>query len=154
MNWTWLLEDFRAASDFPICWLYREILEAFPNAKVVLTVRDPQSWASSVQALYKEAFLRLAKRPSMESGYGRSWVETVESLVWNRLGDLSDVGALCRVYEDHIKAVREHVLRPTGFWSSASRKAGLRCASSSKYLSSDFPHLNERAALNSVGARA
>ena len=153
MNWTWLLNDFRAASDFPICWYYREILGAFPNAKVVLSVREPQSWALSVQALHKAAFLAIASRPSMQSGLGRVWVETVKALVWDRLGDMSDVGALCRVYEHHVASVREHVPAQQLLMFSVKEGWPPLCEFLGRHVPpSEFPHLNERSDLRSVAA--
>lgn len=39
--------EYSATTDFPACEYYRELLAAFPDAKVVLTVRDPQQWHKS-----------------------------------------------------------------------------------------------------------
>nr|WP_042180445.1 sulfotransferase family protein [Kibdelosporangium sp. MJ126-NF4]CEL14392.1 hypothetical protein [Kibdelosporangium sp. MJ126-NF4]CTQ88757.1 hypothetical protein [Kibdelosporangium sp. MJ126-NF4] len=45
-----LLGDYRATLDFPSCLLWRELLELYPTAKVLLTVRDPKSWYDSARA--------------------------------------------------------------------------------------------------------
>jgi len=34
--------------DYPACGMYQELMEAFPEAKVLLTVRDPEKWYDSV----------------------------------------------------------------------------------------------------------
>jgi len=34
--------------DFPFALFYKELMECFPNAKVILSTRDPDSWYSSV----------------------------------------------------------------------------------------------------------
>ena len=39
-----------AAVDSPFCLYYQRALKLFPDAKVVLTVRDPQSWVNSVNS--------------------------------------------------------------------------------------------------------
>lgn len=39
---------YRAAIDWPACEFYRELMAACPEAKVVLTVRDPERWYDSV----------------------------------------------------------------------------------------------------------
>jgi hypothetical protein len=109
MDWQWLLRDFRATSDFPICLYYRELMATFPDARVVLTVREPKAWVASVRALYEDAFLVRSRRVENLSGPGRTWVETVRALVWDRLGDLSDDAALVRIYQDHIAAVLDPV---------------------------------------------
>ncbi|QFU89373.1 sulfotransferase family protein [Amycolatopsis sp. YIM 10] len=38
---------YRATLDFPGCLLWRELAELFPDAKVLLSVRDPESWYRS-----------------------------------------------------------------------------------------------------------
>uniref|UniRef100_A0A0K2TZF1 Sulfotransferase family protein n=1 Tax=Lepeophtheirus salmonis TaxID=72036 RepID=A0A0K2TZF1_LEPSM len=38
---------FRTAVDYPASYFYKELFEAYPEAKVVLTVRDVQSWHES-----------------------------------------------------------------------------------------------------------
>jgi hypothetical protein len=45
-----LLEGYEATLDFPSCLLWREISELYPQAKVVLSVRDPKQWYDSARA--------------------------------------------------------------------------------------------------------
>lgn len=63
MDWRWLFRDYRATVDFPMCLYYAELLEAFPQARVVLTLRDPERWFESfdtlAQGLHKLRFGRL-----------------------------------------------------------------------------------------------
>ncbi|GAA5186137.1 sulfotransferase family protein [Rugosimonospora acidiphila] len=48
-----VFEGYRASVDFPGCVFWREQLEAWPEAKVVLTVRDPRRWyASAKQTIF------------------------------------------------------------------------------------------------------
>lgn len=45
---------YRASVDAPSALFYRDLMEAFPNAKVVLTVRRPETWYKSVSStIYK-----------------------------------------------------------------------------------------------------
>ncbi|CAJ1364794.1 unnamed protein product [Effrenium voratum] len=39
---------YKATLDYPACGMYRELMEAYPDAKVLLTVRDPEKWYDSV----------------------------------------------------------------------------------------------------------
>ena len=43
-----LLGSYRSAVDWPVCAFYRELAERYPQAKVILTMRDPERWYSSV----------------------------------------------------------------------------------------------------------
>jgi hypothetical protein len=45
-----LLADFQAIVDWPGLYFWRELAAAHPEAKVVLTVRDPERWYDSMQA--------------------------------------------------------------------------------------------------------
>ena len=47
-HWKVLLKDFDAVVDFPFSAVYADILVAFPQAKVILTVRDPNEWFDSI----------------------------------------------------------------------------------------------------------
>lgn len=38
---------YKATVDYPACGMYKELIEAYPNAKVLLTVRDPEKWYDS-----------------------------------------------------------------------------------------------------------
>eukprot|EP00093_Oithona_nana_P004925 04925.XXX_165360_166169_1 [CDS] Oithona nana genome sequencing. len=43
-NW-----GLRASVDYPSSYFYKELIAAFPNAKVLLSIRDPESWYTSVK---------------------------------------------------------------------------------------------------------
>ena len=47
-DWDALLGGYRSLLDFPGSTAYPELMKAFPNAKVILSVRDPDRWAASV----------------------------------------------------------------------------------------------------------
>jgi hypothetical protein len=49
VDWDRLFAGFRATVDMPGCLFYRELLEKYPEAKVILTVRDPDRWYDSVR---------------------------------------------------------------------------------------------------------
>jgi len=41
------IPSYASCLDFPACCYYRELMEYYPNSKVILTVRDPESWYQS-----------------------------------------------------------------------------------------------------------
>jgi hypothetical protein len=51
MDWKRLFAGYTAAVDCPVCMYYEELMEAFPEARVILTVRDPQHWWKSFNRL-------------------------------------------------------------------------------------------------------
>jgi Sulfotransferase domain len=46
-NWEELFRGYRAAVDWPAAAFYEELMERYPEAKVILTVRDPDRWYES-----------------------------------------------------------------------------------------------------------
>lgn len=49
VDWEALFEGYRAAVDFPAYRQYRALAEHYPQAKVILTVREPAAWYHSVR---------------------------------------------------------------------------------------------------------
>lgn len=50
-NWPTLLEGYRSTVDWPGSAFWQELIGAYPDAKVILTVRDPERWYASMKLL-------------------------------------------------------------------------------------------------------
>lgn len=46
-NWDKVFDGFQSAVDLPTFFFYKELMNAYPNAKVILTMRNPESWYKS-----------------------------------------------------------------------------------------------------------
>jgi hypothetical protein len=62
-DWAHIFEGFQATVDWPGSFFYRELMEAYPDAKVLLSVRDGESWARSMRetiwgVLYGDMLIR------------------------------------------------------------------------------------------------
>lgn len=60
------LDGYVGATDVPIHGIVEELLEVYPNAKVICTVREPEPWAKSMEVLQgvcQMLFLRFALLP-------------------------------------------------------------------------------------------
>ena len=62
-DWDSVLGGFQSTVDWPGCAFWRELLDAYPDAKVVLTVRDPQRWYDSTH----ETIYQFAQNPPAEA---------------------------------------------------------------------------------------
>ncbi|WP_328453456.1 sulfotransferase family protein [Amycolatopsis sp. NBC_00438] len=61
---------YRATADFPGCLLWRELRELFPDAKILLSVRDPERWyRSAAETIFD---------PLMDQVFAKLGPETVE----------------------------------------------------------------------------
>ncbi|MEZ4384989.1 MAG: sulfotransferase [Nannocystaceae bacterium] len=106
MDWEALFADFTACVDWPAAAYYKEIMAAFPDAKVLLSVRDPERWYDSFQVLVRisRTFGRLRFVPKF-----RKFTRMVETVVWHDLRDPTDRAASIADFNAHIAAVKAHV---------------------------------------------
>lgn len=50
VDWEQVFAGYGATVDWPSATFYKELADAYPEAKVVLTVREPEAWFASTQA--------------------------------------------------------------------------------------------------------
>lgn len=56
-DWRTMFSGYQAGLDSPICFYWQEIRAVFPDAKVILTKRDPDDWYESFKASLYEAMM-------------------------------------------------------------------------------------------------
>jgi Sulfotransferase domain len=63
--WPEIFAGFESTVDAPGCWFVEELLATYPDALVILTVRDPDHWLQSAsETVFSPAYLqRLARSP-------------------------------------------------------------------------------------------
>ena len=49
VEWADVFAPYRASVDWPSCHFYAELAQRYPQAKVVLTMRDPERWYESME---------------------------------------------------------------------------------------------------------
>ena len=49
VDWEGFLGDYEATVDWPACTFYEKLMETYPDAKVLLSVRDPDRWYESTR---------------------------------------------------------------------------------------------------------
>ena len=50
VDWKEFLGNYEVAVDWPACSFYEELMQAFPEAPVILTVRNPEPWYESIHS--------------------------------------------------------------------------------------------------------
>jgi hypothetical protein len=104
VNWRVLFHGYMAAVDMPAAAFYRDILSTYPNARVLLSVRDPARWYASLrETLYA---LRSVRDPSYAA-----FTEMVDEVFWEGIlhGRFEDEAYAIGVYEQHIESVKRTV---------------------------------------------
>jgi len=99
-DWDAIFKGYRSTVDWPTATFYREVAEAYPDAKVILTERDPESWFRSTQATIFARDLP----PDSEDPWRRMVFKVVAALFDGRMHDKEK---LISVYQAHNARVRE-----------------------------------------------
>lgn len=79
--WERLFAGYRATVDWPGAYFWRELTTAYPDARVILTVRDPERW-------YESARNTIYRPQELRSGGGagpRAWAGTALFALLGRL---------------------------------------------------------------------
>ena len=71
-DWARLFAGYRAVVDWPACAFWREIWTAYPEAKMVLTRRDPDAWFDSIE----QTIFKALRAPSPDEELVRWRVQT------------------------------------------------------------------------------
>ena len=71
-DWDSIFDGYQSTTDYPACSYWHELADYYPNAKVVLTVRDADSWFDSVsETIFSDQMLgSLAGSPAEEMMQG------------------------------------------------------------------------------------
>ena len=99
-DWEAVFDGYTSAVDGPPAVYYRQIMEAFPEAKVVLTVRDAERWYhSTYDTLYQFALRNRQDPPAAGSTQARLYRMT-NTMTWQGLfgGRFADKGHAIRTY--------------------------------------------------------
>lgn len=103
VDWTGLLARFSAIVDWPGASFWPETHAAFPEALVLLSVRDPEAWYRSASNTIFLAFDQVP--PELQP-----WMDSVRRLLRDRFSDrLDDPQTMMDAYERHNDAVRKGV---------------------------------------------
>lgn len=100
VDWDEIFAGYSAAVDWPSCVLWRELLRAYPDARVILTVRDAASWYAS----FRETILpRLENLPPVASPAIHALRDLGREVVLRRTfgGRAGDAQHAIEAYEAH-----------------------------------------------------
>ena len=108
IDWVALFEGYQASVDWPSCNLWREQLAVWPDAKVILSLRDPDKWYDSVMStIYKTS----AEGLKAEKPEDRERTQWAFDIIWDRIfdGRMDDREHVIDVYNRHNQAVRDEL---------------------------------------------
>jgi hypothetical protein len=164
VDWNKIFAGYQATVDWPACAFYKDLMKAYPDAKVLLTVRDPEKWYESVSSTIYQGS-RGASRSLIASLFFQVMMSfipnlrhmrgMINGLIWEKTfgGRFEDKDHAIAVFKQHIEEVKHHV--PPEKLLVYDVKQGWEpvCVFLGVEVPKDtpFPHLNDRA--NFVGNR-
>jgi hypothetical protein len=149
VDWDEAFAGYEATVDWPGASFWRELVARYPDAKVLLTVRDPERWYDSVRSTIHPAArgsdprMAALMKAMPQLGQGR---EMVDDLIWRRefSGRGDDRGYAISVFTEHNAAVQREVpadrllvYRVGDGWEPLCRFLGVPVPDE------PFPHLND-----------
>lgn len=153
VDWRTLLKGYRSALDWPAASFYEDLMEAYPEAKVILTVRDPEGWYESAKntiygaprTIYASTALSLLNRFAART---RRATRMTEAVIWAGTfsGRFEDREHAIGVFERHNEEVRERVPSEKLLVYSVKQGWGPLCEflGAEEPVSKPFPHLNDK----------
>ena len=147
-QWEKLMPGYIACVDEPASYYWKQLAEVFPEALVVLSVRDTDSWMASALST-EESYEREMKRPELISAEQRAFNEFTEAINSHLKDDFS-VDAEKARFEAHNQRVLEHAERDPEFekrllvWRAQDGWEPLCNALDLPVPDVPFPHVNKR----------
>lgn len=66
-DWDAIFDGYRSTTDYPVCSYWKELADYYPQARVILNTRDPDSWFDSVsETIFSPRMLDSLKGSPME----------------------------------------------------------------------------------------
>lgn len=118
VDWEELFHGYRASVDWPGAAFYREQMERYPDAKVILTMRDPERWYESargtifnIQKVASSPIFSMAALFVPRMRQMRRVAAMASDLAWNRMfhGGFEDRGYAIEAFERWNEEVKRSV---------------------------------------------
>jgi hypothetical protein len=145
-DWEAIFDGYRSTVDWPAAAYWRELVDHYPDARVVLTRRDPDRWWGSVMKTLHPVMTQ--GPPAQAPKALHDFNEVVHDLILERTfgGRLGDRAHATRVFEAHNRAVLEAipasrllVYEPGDGWEPLCRFLDVPVPDD------PYPHLNDAA---------
>ena len=148
INWRTLFQGYRAVVDWPACAFYQTLIQRYPEAKVILTVRDPERWyESALSTIYRVSDVH--RTMWEDDPVMQSVCVMLENIVWSRTfhKKFEDKSHAIALFSQHIAQVKQTVSPERLLVYEVSMGWEPLCQFLTLSVPKDkpFPHLNDTA---------
>lgn len=133
-DWGKLFQGYTAVTDWPAAAFYKQLMQAYPEAKIVLSYRDPEAWYHSCQ---NTIF------PKIKQVQGE-WGDMIRAVVFGSfISDLDNKQACIEAYLTHLEQVRSDVPKDRLIeWQTGDGWQPLCDGLGIEVPNEPFPHVN------------
>jgi hypothetical protein len=109
-DWESLFHGYQSATDWPAAAYYRDLMAVYPDAKVILTVRDPESWHTSIMNTLYQASRKFRRYTRIVPSL-HQFLTSMEKVVWQGTfhNRVEDKLYAMQVFNRHIEEVKRVV---------------------------------------------
>lgn len=155
-DWNQVLSQYTAAVDNPTCCVWRELMAAYPDAKVLLTLhpKGAEAWyESTMDTIYFTENVWQFKVLELFTPFGRKFGDMSRKLIWQRnlKGTMEDRAKAIAQYRQHIEDVKLAVpseklliFTVTEGWGPLCKFLGLPVPAT------PFPNVNDRTEIKKI----
>ncbi|PIG82151.1 NAD dependent epimerase/dehydratase [Aspergillus arachidicola] len=132
------LDGYAAITDAPGCQLLPELLELYPDAKVICTVRDPIAWEKSMNQIHGFAHFTWLLRQQWSNLYA-------DGRRFSSVKEVSDTLPQRAIYSKHVAWLQENVPADRLVFFDVREGWEPLCKALGKDVPTDipFPHVND-----------
>ncbi len=109
-DWDSLFNGYQSGADWPLAAYYKELMVAYPDAKVILTVRDPERWYESLSTTLYQVDKKFSKYFQFIPPMNR-FFKAMKKVIWVGIfhNRLEDKAYAIEVFNNHIEEVKRTV---------------------------------------------
>lgn len=110
-DWEILFKGYQSAVDWPVAAYYRDLMGVYPEAKIILTVRDPESWHRSMMTTFYQARRAFVLQITRMVPTLHQFLIAMESALWQGVfqNQLEDKMHATEIFKNHIEEVKRVV---------------------------------------------
>jgi Sulfotransferase domain len=154
-DWARIFADFQSTVDWPGGYFYRELMDVYPDAKVLLSVREPEAWERSMRETVwavrnGESLIRLlSSAQGHVNPQWRGFLNMIDRLLWQGKGTFASGHAEPRQLIDAMNRHNDEVKRTVAperllVWSVTEGWGPLCEFLELPVPGEPFPHINDR----------
>ena len=157
VDWDSLFNGYQATVDWPGCTFYEQLMQKYPDAKVILTLREPERWYESARQTIYQARTTFPRWLLLLNPRTKVFTKMLDRVVWQGTfqGRFEDRSFAIEVFNRHNERVRQTV--PPGQLLVYEVREGWEPLC--KFLElpapagKPFPHLNDAAEFQATTKR-